>query len=86
MCTAWSQAPAQRQQLRTRDTRPPFSIADLKDVMQAAQQAALQGRQPDVSALAARCTPRLLYADSCAIRDGIPPWSNHLQKLTMCRR
>jgi hypothetical protein len=54
-----SQAPAQRQQPRPRDARPPFSIADLKDVMQAAQQAALQGRQPDISAIAARCTPRV---------------------------
>ena len=60
MCMVGLQAPTQRQQLRPRDTRPPFSIADLKDVMQAAQQAALQGRQPDVSALAARCKPRLL--------------------------
>ena len=57
MCMAWSQAPAKRQQPRPRDMRPPFSIADLKDVMQAAQQATLQGRQPDVAALAARCSP-----------------------------
>jgi hypothetical protein len=50
----WWQAPTQRQRPRPKDDRPPFSIVDLQDVMQAAQQAMLQGRQPDVSALAAR--------------------------------
>lgn len=49
-----AQAPKQRPRPPPKDVRPPFSIADLKAVMQTAQQAALQGVEPDVSALALR--------------------------------
>ena len=56
MSSACTQAeiPMQQRRPRPRDDRPPFSIVDFRTVMEAAQAAVLDGRQPDAAALAAK--------------------------------